>query len=272
MGRWLLLLLSLVCLPLQAVERIRVVGSTTVLPIMAEAAKVFRQRHPQVKLTVAGGGSGVGVASVVRGMAEIGMVSRSLTARERKRLGERVELVPIARDAVAVAVSKEVYLSGVRRLTLKQVAAIYRGEIDNWKALGGTDKPILVVDKEASRGTRHVFARVVLGHPHARAPGAKILSGSNNEEKAILAGSDKAIGMLSHAWLDDAVRGIAVVVDGQVVEPSLENIANGRYPIGRDLSLLVPVDRTRWVQRLMDFLLSPEGQAIVQRSGYVPVM
>ncbi len=269
-----LLLLAIawnVVLPASAGEQIRVVGSTTVLPIVAEAAKVFRQRHPEVRLTVSGGGSGVGAASVARGTAEIGMLSRPLSERERQRLGKRAELVPIARDAVTIAVSKAVYLAGVRQLSLPQIAAIYRGEIVNWRAVGGADSPILVVDKEASRGTRHVFAKIVLGHEYARAPGARVISGSNNEEQAIIAGSDKAIGMLSHAWLNDAVRGIGIEINGQVIAPSLENIANGQYPIHRDLNVLLGETAPAMARRFVAFLLSPEGQAIVRANGYVAV-
>jgi len=258
-------------LSLQAAERIRVAGSTTVLPIVAEAAKQYRQQHPDIVLTVSGGGSGVGVASIRQGVVEIGMASRQLTPKERQALQGKIEMIPIARDAVAVAVSKAVYTSGVQRLSLGQVAAIYRGEIRNWKAVGGMDVPILAIDKEPSRGTRYVFARVVLGDAHARAPGASIIAGSNNEEQAAIAGSDKAIGMLSNAWLNDAVRAVAVGEGDQAVLPTVEHVADGRYPIRRDLNVLVQRDASPAVRGFIDFLLSPEGQTLVQKMGYLPI-
>ncbi|HHJ81273.1 MAG TPA: hypothetical protein ENJ65_06530, partial [Candidatus Tenderia electrophaga] len=225
-----MLSLLLVLIPVaQAAEQLRVAGSTTVLPIVAEAAKHFRRQHPDLTLTVSGGGSGVGVANIERGLVEIGMASRDLTAAEKQRLQGKVKPVAIARDAVAVAVSKAVYDAGVRQLSLAQIAAIYRGEIKNWQQLGGPDSRILVIDKEASRGTRHVFAKVVLGSERARAAGASIITGSNNEEQTVIANSDKAIGMLSHAWLNDAVRALAVGEAGEAVLPTFENVANGRY-------------------------------------------
>jgi len=257
--------------PIQAAEQIRVAGSTTVLPIVAEAAKQYRRRHPDIVLTVSGGGSGVGVASIRQGTVEIGMASRELTAREQQEFQGRIEMIPVARDAVAVAVSKAVYLSGVHRMSLAQVAAIYRGKIRNWKAVGGFDAPILVIDKEPSRGTRHVFARVVLGDEHARAPGASIIAGSNNEEQAAIAGSDKAIGMLSNAWLNDAVRAVAVGEGDQAVLPTLQHVADGRYPIRRDLNILIRHDASPAVHAFIDFLLSPQGQAVVQKTGYLSV-
>ncbi len=252
-------------------DGIRVTGSTTVLPIVAEAAKQFRQMHPGLSLTVSGGGSGVGIASVGQGMVEIGMVSRELTASEKKRLSAKVRQVAVARDAVAVAISKSVYDAGVRQLSLAQIAAIYRGEIKNWQQLGGPDRRILVIDKEASRGTRHIFAKVVLGSERARAPGATIITGSNNEEQAAIANSDKAIGMLSHAWLNDAVRAVAVGERDTAVLPTFETVADGSYPIQRQLNLLLSASSGKASHTFVDFLLSPQGQQIVQQVGYLPV-
>ncbi len=252
-------------------ERISVAGSTTVLPIVAQAAKAYRAMHPDVVLTVAGGGSGVGIAGVRGGTLDLGMASRALTEDERHALTGRVEVVPVARDAVAVVVSRAVYLGGVRRLSLAQVAAIYRGGIRNWREVGGPDRRILVLDKAPSRGTRHVFARVVLGDAHARAPGASIIVGSNNEEQATVARSDSAIGMLSNAWLNDRVRAVALGTATDAVPPSLAHVADGSYPIQRRLNLLVPREAGAAVRAFVDFLLSPAGQEIVSATGYLPI-
>ncbi len=252
-------------------DGIRVAGSTTVLPIVAEAAKHYRQLHPGLSLTVSGGGSGVGVASIDQGLIEIGMLSRDLTAAEKQRLQGKVKQVAIARDAVAVAVSKAVFKAGVTQLSLPQIAAIYRGEIKNWQELGGPDSRILVIDKEPSRGTRHVFAKVVLGSEKARAPGATIITGSNNEEQAAISNSDKAIGMLSSAWLNDAVRAVAVGEVGQAVLPTIENVGNGNYPIQRQLNLLLSENSGKAGDSFVDFLLSERGQQLVQQVGYLPL-
>lgn len=269
--RWFIALLLKTCLVGSlhaATETIKIAGSTTVLPIVTEAAKQYRAQHPGVRLTVSGGGSGVGIASVERGTIDIGMVSRPLSAREAQRLGTQVRLLPIARDAVAIAVSKAVYDSGVQRLSLSQIAAIYRGEIRNWRELGGLDATILVIDKEASRGTRHVFARVVLGNARARAPGATIITGSNNEEQMVIARSDQAIGMLSNAWLNERVRAVAVGDGAAARLPTAENVALGHYAIKRDLTVLVPQNSSQEVAAFVDFLLSEAGQSIVQAVGF----
>ncbi len=250
-------------------------GSTTVLPIVSEAASAYHKAHPDITITVSGGGSGVGIASMIQGTAEIGMASRDTTPEEQAQLDNRadgkVDNMVIARDAVAVVVSKAVYLGGITHLSLAQIADIYRGKVSNWKQLGGPDAKILAIDKEASRGTRHVFAEAVLGSSHARAPGASLITGSNNEEQAIVARSDQAIGMLSNAWLNDRVRGIAVDVNGQSIKPTIAHIRDGSYPISRGLHVLLPRHAAPEVRDFVHFLLSVDGQAIVKKAGYLPV-
>ena len=104
------------------------------------------------------------------------------------------------------------------------------GEIRNWNQLGGPDKEILVVDKEPSRGTRHVFMKAVLGDKEAVTPGADLVLGANNEEQTAIAQSTAAIGMLSHAWLNEDVTGLAIILeDGRLIEPSLDNVINGSF-------------------------------------------
>jgi len=251
-----------------ATTTIKIAGSNPLQPILSEAAKQYRITHPDLRLTVSGGGSGMGVANIERGTIDIGMASRPLSVREAERLGDATDVIPVARDAVAIAVSKAVYENGVTQLSLAQIAAIYRGEIRNWRELGGLDATILVIDKEASRGTRYVFAAVVLGNPHARAPGATIITGSNNEEQAVISRSDQAIGMLSNAWLNDRVRAIAVGEGDAALLPTAENVARGRYLITRDLNILVPKGSGDEVKGFVDFLRSAQGQAIVETVGF----
>jgi len=254
-----------------AAETLHIVGSTTLLPVVSEAATAYHKKYPDMTITVSGGGSGVGISSIIQGTAQIGMASRTTTPEEQLKLDGRVDNIVIARDAVAVAVSKAVYLGGITHLSLSQIADIYRGKITNWKQLGGPDAKILVIDKEASRGTRHVFAKAVLGSSHARAPGASLIAGSNNEEQAIVARSDQAIGMLSNAWLNDQVRGIAIDVDGAMISPTIEHIQRGSYPISRGLHVLLAKNASPATRSFVQFLLSPEGQVMVKKAGYLPV-
>jgi len=254
-------------------EAIHIAGSTTVLPAASKAAEQYRMKHPDVNIIVNAGGSGVGINQLGEGKLEIGMASRDITQTEIDKYPE-VQFVThaIGKDAVVPVVSSEVYDAGVQALTLAQIGKIYKGEIRNWREVGGPDKDILVVDKEKSRGTRHVFMKAVLGDKEAEAPGADLVLGSNNEEQTAIVQSDAAIGMLSNAWLNDDVKGLAIILpDGGRVEPTLENVVNGSFPITRDLLLITDGPPKGQVKAFIDFMLGPDGQEVVEEAGYVSI-
>ena len=249
---------------------IRVAGSTTVLPIVSRAAERFQARNNSVKITVNAGGSGVGIHGAGTRRLDIGFASREITPQENNRYASLTTTV-IGRDAVACVVSSEIFHSGVRSLSKQQIGDIYLGKITNWQQVGGPDRTIIVVDKETHRGTRHVFMQYLFGKSNARAPGARLVTGSNNEEQAKIAQSDSAIGMLSIAWINDDVVGIGIREGRQVIEPTLKNVRNGRFPIARNLNLLTAGKPKGLVKQFVDYLLSEEGQKIVESSGYIPI-
>lgn len=252
---------------------IRVAGSTTVLPVVSVAAEAFMKSNPESKIIVNAGGSGVGVNQVGSQQIEIGMISRDITQKEIEQYPQTsFKTHAIGRDAVVPVVSSEIYNAGITSLTLEQIAKIYRGEISNWNELNGPDKNILVIDKEASRGTRHVFMEIVLGDKEAVAQGADLVLGANNEEQTALVQSDAALGILSNAWLNDDVKGISIIMpDGSIVEPTLENIINNKFPITRDLVLVTNGIPTGETKAFIDFIKSPQGQEIVKQNGYVSI-
>jgi len=253
--------------------RISVVGSTTVLPIATRAAEQFvAKKNGEVLITVNGGGSGVGIQSAGSGRADIGMASREITPRERKRFkNPGLWVLAIGRDAVACVVSSEVYSAGVQVLSKEQIGDIYLGKIKNWKEAGGPDREIVVIDKERHRGTRHVFMKYVFGNENTRTPGARLVTGSNNEEQTKIAQSDSAIGMLSIAWMNDDVVGVGIRDGDEIIQPTLENVRGNRFPISRNLNLVIAGKPMGKVREFVDFILSPEGQKIVAESGYVPI-
>jgi len=253
-------------------KTLRLAGSTTVLPVAAKAAETYMASHPGVRITVNPGGSGVGVKSIAKGLVEIGMVSREISDKERARFKEiDFHVIKFARDAVACVVSSEVYKNGVVKLSKEQIRGIYSGEIKNWKDVGGPDRNIFVIDKEAHRGTRHVFMEYVFGVKTPIARGANLVSGSNNEEQTKVALSDSAIGMLSIAWINQDVRGVAIVEDNSAIEPTVANIVNGSYPISRDLTFITEGPPQGEAKAFLDYILGPEGRKIITESGYVPL-
>lgn len=249
---------------------IRVAGSTTVLPIVSRAAERFQADHPAIKITVNAGGSGVGVHGAGTRRLDIGLASREITPKENDRYAS-LHTTVIGRDAVACVVSSEIFRSGVHALSRKQIGDIYLGKITNWRQVGGPDRQIIVIDKETHRGTRHVFMRYLFGKSNARAPGARLVTGSNNEEQAKIAQSDAAIGLLSIAWINDDVVGIGIREGRRVIKPTLENVRSGRFPIARNLNLVTAGEPNDVVGRFVDYMLSPKGQELVQASGYIPI-
>lgn len=269
----LLVIISLLFTSCNKKEAINIAGSTTVLPIISVAAENFRKSNPELNIIVNEGGSGVGVNQLGEGKIDIGMVSREITNHEIDNFPE-VNFTPISigKDAVVPVISSEIYNAGITSLTIEDIAKIYRGEILNWKELGGPDKEILVIDKEASRGTRHVFMEIVLGDKEAEANGADLVLGSNNEEQTAIVQSDAAIGMLSNAWLNKDVKGLSIKMSsGELIEPSLKNIINNKFPITRDLLIVTNGQPKGAVKSFIDYLLSDAGQKIVEDSGYVRI-
>ena len=251
---------------------IRVAGSTTVLPIVSRAAERFKARNASIRITVNAGGSGVGVHGASTRRLDIGLASREISPKEKERYASsQLNTIAIGRDAVACVVSSEIFDSGVNSLSKQQIGDIYLGKITNWQQVGGPDRTIIVIDKETHRGTRHVFMNYLFGKSNARAPGARLVTGSNNEEQAKIAQSDAAIGMLSIAWINDDVVGIGLREGGQVIQPTLDNVRNGRFPIARNLNLITAGQPVGAVRRFIDYLLSQEGQQLVTDSGYIPI-
>lgn len=257
----------------QKSRSIDISGSTTLLPVISVAAEGFVDENPDLNIIVNAGGSGVGVNQLGQGKIDIGMISRGLTDEERESYPSiNFNEISIGRDAVVPVVSSEIYASGVKALTLEQIGDIYKGIISNWKEVGGPDREILCVDKEASRGTRHIFMKVVLGDKEAKADGADLVLGSNNEEQTSIIQSDAAIGMLSNAWLNDEVKGLGVITEnGDTIDPTLENIINNKFPIVRDLVIITDGEPRGDLKDFIAFLLSKEGQKIVESQGYVSI-
>jgi phosphate transport system substrate-binding protein len=251
--------------------RIQIVGSTTVLPVASRSAQKFMETS-SVRVLVNAGGSGVGIHSVAQGRADIGMASRGLSPDEKKRFEKsRLKIHSVGLDAVACVVSTEIFRAGVQQLTRAQIADIYLGKIRNWQEVGGPDRQIVVIDKERHRGTRHVFMQYVFGNASQRAPGAILVTGSNNEEQAKIAQSDSAIGMLSMAWVNKDVKAVSLLDQGKEFFPTWKAVRQGKYPIVRKLSFISAGEPEGEVKAFIDFMKGSRGQKIVEESGYIPI-
>ena len=247
------LLLTTLCSHVQA-QRIK--GSDTVLPIAQQTAERFMALDPNARVTVTGGGSGVGISALLDKTTDIAMASRSI------KFGET-----IAYDALAVVVHPS---NPVSRLTREQLEGIFRGKITNWKEVGGEDRKIVVYSRETSSGTYEFFKESVLknknymaGSLSMPATGAIIQSVSQTRG---------AIGYVGLAYVSHRIKTLAISYDGQhFAEPSLENAIDKSYPIVRPLYYYYNAQDSARVAPLMRFILSDEGQEIIKKSGYIPV-
>jgi len=234
-------------------------GSTTVQPLAQELADAFIKDNPDVKITISGGGSSTGVASVADGTVDIGAASRELKDSE-KGMGLVVHV--LAQDGIAIVVYPDQTISD---LSKDQVKAIFEGEITNWSELGGADATITVVAREEGSGTRAAFEELVLGEEPMITADA-ILQPSNGALRTTVAGDPNAIGFLSFGYLDDSIK--ALSING--IAGTVANAKNGTYPIVRPLLLLTKGEPEGVVKEFIDYCLSDEGQAIVAQD-YISV-
>jgi len=256
-----------------AAKALKVSGSTTVNPVVTDAAKVLRSESDlEIVIDTLGGSSG-GIAALADGRAHVGMASRPITDRDRERFpGVDFRSIPIGYDALALVVSRDVWQSGVRSLSADQMRAIYEERVSNWKELGGPDQRIAFFNKEPGRGTWEVFAKWLYGSVDA-APLVSFLEvGSNEEARQKVAGTRGALTQLSTAWADgETVFALDIESpDGERVPATARNASLGTYPISRPLLLVTDGAASPDAERLIGFILGPRGQKLVERHGYVP--
>ena len=266
--RNLLIAFSLLSLSVNA-QRIK--GSDTVLPVAQQTAERYMNQHPDARVTVTGGGTGVGISALMDHTTDIAMASRPIKFSEKMKIkgaGEEVDEVIVAYDALAVVVHPS---NPVKQLTRQQLEDIFRGKITNWKQVGGDDRKIVVYSRETSSGTYEFFKESVLKNKNYMssslsmpATGAVIQSVSQTKG---------AIGYVGLAYLSPRVKAIAVSYDDgkHYVLPSLENGKKKLYPVVRPLYYYYNVANKEKVTPFIDYILSPQGQNIIKNGGYIPV-
>lgn len=237
-----------------------IAGGTAHIPVMKAAARNIMQDNPGIRISVAGGGSGVGVQKVGEGLAQIGNTGRPLKASEVEKYG--LVTFPFAVDGVAVAVNPT---NKVSELSKAQIIGIFTGAVTNWKAVGGDDAPISLYVREDGSGTRETFEERALDKGTSAA-GANVVN-SNGAMKTAISRDPHAIGYVGIGHLDAGVKGI--VLDGMV--PNQNNAANGAYTITRLLFMNTKGDPQGLTRAFVDYIYSPEGAAIIGEAGYIPV-
>ncbi len=251
---------------------LRVSGSTTVNPVVSEAAEVLRAENDfTITIDTAGGSTG-GINAVGDGRADVGMSSRGLNDSDREKFPSvHFHPVAIGHDAISIVVSKDVRDGGVKNLTADQLRGIYEGKITNWQELGGIDRRIVFFNKEPGRGTWEILAKWLYGKSESAPRASHPEVGANEEVRSKVAGTRGAISFVSTPWADNQ-RIFTLGIndkDGSVIEATTPNIASGTYPLSRPLFVITNGEPAGAAKVLVDYLLSPPGQELVARHGYL---
>lgn len=263
----LLIALSLLSISASA-QRIK--GSDTVLPVAQQTAERFMNQHPDTRVTVTGGGTGVGISALLDNTTDIAMASRPIKFSEKMKIksaGEDVAEIVVAYDALAVVAHPS---NPVKQLTRQQLEDIFRGKITNWKQVGGDDRKIVVYSRETSSGTYEFFKESVLKNKNYMAsslsmPATGAIIQSVSQTKG-------AIGYVGLAYVSPRVKTLSVSYDGKhYAAPTVENATNKTYPIVRPLYYYYNVKKKAEIDPLVQYILSPDGQDIIKKSGYIPV-
>jgi len=263
--------------PPAAAEYIENRGSDTIVNLALAWAERYQQLHPEVLISVSGGGSGVGITALINGTVDLANASRQIKPEEMQEAQARgiqpVEFI-IARDAIAVIVHPD---NPVGRLTLQQLSDIYSGKINNWREVGGEDRPIVRLSRETNSGTHVYFLETVLRLGRSDSDtlfsADTLLLPSSEGIVYEVRQNPNAIGYDGLGYVPADLRVIAVARDagGPYVLPSVATVNDQSYPVARDLYIYSAGEPAGAAAAYLAWILSPEAQSIVADLGFVPV-
>lgn len=234
-------------------------GSTSVGPL-AEKLAIKYEETADVKIEVNQIGSSAGITNAINGVSQIGMSSRDLKQEE---VDSGIEQLVIAYDGIVVVTHPS---NPVKDLTMEQVKQIFTGEITNWQEVGGKDMEIVVVSREDGSGSRDAFQEIV-GYESGQLIRNAIVASGNGNIKTTVATNKHAIGFISFEYIDASVS--ALNING--VEALAENVLDGKYELSRPFLFVYKEGVPQAATQFMDFILSPDGQKIVESAGAIPL-
>ena len=250
-------------------------GSDTLVNLALAWAEKYMGDHPEIRISVTGGGSGTGIAAMINGTVDIANASREMKPEEiaaaKKNGFDPVEFV-VARDAIAVVVNPE---NPVDRLTLQQISDIYTGKVTNWREVGGEDRPIVLLSRESNSGTYVYFLENVIRLGEVSdllfSPDTLLMPSSEGISNEIRQ-NPNTIGYdgLGYVTGDQKVIAVAGGVGQPYVLPAVATVNDGSYPISRPLYMYTAGEPSGHVKEYMDWILH-DGQVMVQELGFVPL-
>jgi len=247
----------------KASDRIVMEGSTTVLPIAQKTAEVYMDGNPQAQISVRGGGSSVGITSLIDGTCDIADASRSIKDTELEKAASRgvsPKAHVVAMDGIVLIVNPSNTVNG---LTKQQAKDIFTGKVSNWSEVGGRNEKIVSISRDSSSGTFEAFGALVLGGAKVR-PDA-LLQASNQAVVSIVSQTPGAIGYVGLGYVTGAVKSL----EFEGVKASKETVLTGKYKVGRPLFMYTNGDPKGATKNFIDFVKSAEGQKIAEQEGFV---
>lgn len=241
-----------------AKETISADGSTSMEKVIGLLSEAYMEKDKNLKITYNPTGSSAGIQAVMDGRADIGLSSRDLKAAEK----EKLNAVVVAHDAIAVVVNPA---NKVKDLSVELLAKVYRGEIKNWKELGGDDAPIVLVGREAASGTRDGFESITKTKDKTKY--TQELTSTGDVIQTV-ASNPNAIGYASLGTIKSTAK--LVTIDG--VMPSVEIVQDKSYKIQRDFLLVTAKNKEakKGVQAFLAFVTDKANKALLIKAGAIP--
>ncbi|MBI4650657.1 phosphate ABC transporter substrate-binding protein [Candidatus Desantisbacteria bacterium] len=235
-------------------ENITLAGSTAFQPFAEKLAEEYMKKNAGVSINVQGGGSSMGIQSAISGVANIGMADMVALPPEANTLKQYV----VARDGIVIIIHPS---NTISNLTTQQAQKIFSGEITNWQEVGGENKKITIISREEGSGTRTSFHALLL--QDIKLTSNALIQESNGTVRENVSSDPGAIGYISHGMVNEKVKVISL--DG--IEPTTENTRTGAYRLIRPIYLLTKSEPMGLAKSFIDYILSSDGQGIIESSG-----
>ncbi len=254
---------------------IQVKGSDTIVNAAQMVSEEFMKEYPHVFVAITGGGSGVGIASLINGTCDVATASREMKPKEIE-IANKHDVFPkeftVAYDGVALIVNEN---NPIERLSIEDLHKIYTGKATNWKEFGGKDMEIVTLSREVSSGTHMYFKEEVvqLGQKGSTEEffNQTLLLSSSQAIVEEVAANEAAIGYLGMGYVSERTKALLISKDGVAYPPNTDNVKNKKYPLSRGLYFYTNGEPQGVTKLFIDFALGPKGQQQFMETGFVPI-
>jgi phosphate transport system substrate-binding protein len=285
LGKWIAIAeiaLAFIAVPFLVSQQkmIQIKGSDTIINLVQILAEEYMARNPKSPIAVLGGGSGTGASALINGTCDIADLSREWKDKEINQAwekGVRPRMFAIAIDGLSIIVNDK---NPLTKLTMDQVGAIYRGEVKNWKAVGGPDMPVSLYGRQSNSGT-YVFLQEHVLKNKNYSPDMKEMNGNAQIVEGVKM-DDGSIGYVGVGYVVDKATGkpmkglkileISKDAKSESYSPlDKEAVDTGKYPIARALYQATNGKPRADLAAFIQFEVGPEGQKIVEREGFYTI-